>query len=326
MNPKPPKEEGGGMFGDMSLPDLEMPDMPAMPDMTGSDKAGESTVDAAPDDSADAAANDGGDAGDNAASSRAGTQRTEPDDVLGVTELKGRAITPGGVLDLKMVESTQVFGVPLNTLRYRSKGLRKLPAPVEDCMAYFETYKMNLLDPAIFSDPQAGKEVQSLRKAYDKGESPSLDAESTGVVSMLLLHFLESLPDALFPADLYECLTGAQGIEDDEVRITCFSPFVVSLPSANQDILQVLLPFFNEVAKAEENGCSARKLAKACLPGFLRHPAGAAPAQQALAEDAVETLISHGAKIANMADMTAQEDDVDYDVENIEELMAQYTS
>jgi hypothetical protein len=39
----------------------------------------------------------------------------------------------------------------------------------------------------------------------------------------------------------------------------------------------------------------------------------------------MQTLIVHGTKIANMAESTAQEDDVDYDVENIEELMAQYT-
>jgi len=92
--------------------------------------------------------------------------------------------------------------------------------------------------------------VQSLKKAYDKGEDVDLGIyEDVHAVAGVLKLFLRELPEPLIPFSHYSAFLSAQRLNTEfETWKKAIAPLLHSLPTANRSVLSFLMPFLAKIA------------------------------------------------------------------------------
>ena len=184
--------------------------------------------------------------------------------------------------------SCSVFKTPLNTsILYASVSLdstdeenpRVIPIVVYKCVQYLK--KFGLKKEGIFRVNGNERRIQASVKSFD--EPPYLGPDTFENLNVydiagLLKLYIRSLPDSLFPNEIYLPLLkyyDRYGDENDRIKI--IQLFLMMLPRNNLILLEYLFDLFNLVTKfSEYNQMNSGNLARVFAPNLLK-PANGEP-------------------------------------------------
>ncbi|PPQ71599.1 hypothetical protein CVT24_006459 [Panaeolus cyanescens] len=172
-----------------------------------------------------------------------------------------------------------VFGVELEYLLRRETGAESadsvpqgtVPIIIEQCLNEIETRGLN--EVGIYRIAGAATEINALKDAYNRGESPLRPTTDIHAICDLVKSWFRVLPEPVFPPASYREVMDAMRLENLDERLSNIRRVVQSLPQANFDILRRVSEHLDRVTDFEEhNHMTAEALAIVFSPNLLRAP------------------------------------------------------
>ncbi|KAF4620517.1 hypothetical protein D9613_001123 [Agrocybe pediades] len=214
-----------------------------------------------------------------------------------------------------------VFGVELEFLLRREAGSTEIspgsvPRVIEECLSEVERRGLN--EVGIYRIAGATTEINALRDAYNRGESPIRENTDVHAICDLVKSWFRLLPDPVFPATSYHEVMEAMRQENLDDRLLRIRQVVQSLPPANFSILRRVTEHLDKVTDYEEyNHMTAEALAIVFSPNLLRAPQNDFVMilnNMGLSHKLVKALITHFHTIFDESDGEAEvhsEDELD---------------
>ncbi|GLB37976.1 putative GTPase-activator protein for Rho-like GTPases [Lyophyllum shimeji] len=169
-----------------------------------------------------------------------------------------------------------VFGVELEFLLQREGGNEPVPPGavpfvIEQCLSEVEA--RGLTEVGIYRIAGAVSEINALKDAFNRGESPITSATDIHAVCDLVKTWFRVLPQAVFPPSSYFDVIRAMQLENLDARLAEIRKVVQALPQANFDLLRRVSEHLDRVTDFEEhNQMTAEALAIVFSPNLLRSP------------------------------------------------------
>jgi hypothetical protein len=172
-------------------------------------------------------------------------------------------------------DPTAVFGVELDHLLQREASMPVLPGIVprviHECL--FEVESRGLSEVGIYRIAGAASEINALKEAYNRGESPIRPDTDIHAVCDLVKSWFRVLPEPVFPASSYYEIMQKMQLENLEERLAAIRSVVQRLPQANFNLLRRVSEHLDKVTDYEEhNQMTAEALAIVFSPNLLRAP------------------------------------------------------
>ncbi|KAG5644301.1 hypothetical protein DXG03_008719 [Asterophora parasitica] len=169
-----------------------------------------------------------------------------------------------------------VFGVELEFLLQREAGNQPvefgaIPFVIEQCLSEVEI--RGLTEVGIYRIAGAVSEINALKDAFNRGESPITSTTDIHAVCDLVKSWLRVLPEPVFPSSSYFRIIQAMQMENLDARLANIRSVVQSLPPANLHLLRRVSEHLDRVTDYEEqNHMTAEALAIVFSPNLLRSP------------------------------------------------------
>ncbi|KAG0703340.1 hypothetical protein DFH29DRAFT_1079014 [Suillus ampliporus] len=169
-----------------------------------------------------------------------------------------------------------VFGVELGLLLEREANgaqpeIGSIPSVMQTCLSEVEF--RGLSEVGIYRIAGATSEVNTLRDAFNRGESPITPDTDIHAVCDLVKSWFRLLPEPVFPSSSYFSIIEAMKLENLNSRLSCIRSVVHGLPQANFDLLKRVTEHLDKVTDYEEhNQMTAEALAIVFSPNLLRAP------------------------------------------------------
>ncbi|KAF5374674.1 hypothetical protein D9615_008986 [Tricholomella constricta] len=169
-----------------------------------------------------------------------------------------------------------VFGVELEFLLQREAGNQPvdpaaIPFVIEQCLSEVEV--RGLTEVGIYRIAGAVSEINALKDAFNRGESPITSATDIHAVCDLVKSWFRVLPEPVFPSSSYFGVIQAMQLENLDARLANIRDVVQSLPPANFNLLRRVSEHLDRVTDYEEhNHMTAEALAIVFSPNLLRSP------------------------------------------------------
>ncbi|KAG1740823.1 uncharacterized protein EDB91DRAFT_1053018 [Suillus paluster] len=169
-----------------------------------------------------------------------------------------------------------VFGVELDFLLEREAGgvqpeIGSIPSVMQTCLSEVEFRGLD--EVGIYRIAGATSEVNTLRDAFNRGESPITPDADIHAVCDLVKSWFRLLPEPVFPSSSYFNIIEAMKLENLTSRLSCIRSVVHGLPQANFDLLKRVAEHLDRVTDYEEhNQMTAEALAIVFSPNLLRAP------------------------------------------------------
>ncbi|KAJ7591782.1 rho GTPase activating protein 22 [Mycena floridula] len=217
-------------------------------------------------------------------------------------------------------DPTAVFGVELNFLLERETGGQEIepgtiPSIMERCL--IEVEARGLSEVGIYRIAGATSEINALKEAFNRGESPIDSTTDIHAVCDLVKSWFRVLPEATFPSSSYHEVIDAMKLENLEDRLAAIRAVVQGLPQANFDLLRRVSEHLDRVTDFEEqNHMTADSLAIVFSPNLLRAPQndfGLILANMGHTHKLVKALITHFHVIFDDTDPAEEEEDEEGD-------------
>ncbi|KAJ1724425.1 hypothetical protein LPJ53_001325 [Coemansia erecta] len=97
---------------------------------------------------------------------------------------------------------TLVYGVPLEPLMNTADGLRVLPRPIRECIAFINHH--GLATEGLFRRSPPSTALRSAKDGYNRGQSVDLALAGVHVAAVLLKLFFRELPEPVFSSSNYD--------------------------------------------------------------------------------------------------------------------------
>ncbi|KAJ2380385.1 hypothetical protein GGI05_006324 [Coemansia sp. RSA 2603] len=97
---------------------------------------------------------------------------------------------------------TMVYGVPLEPLMATADGLRVLPRPIRECIAFINHH--GLATEGLFRRSPPSTALRSAKDGYNRGQSVDLGLAGVHVAAVLLKLFFRELPESVFSNSNYD--------------------------------------------------------------------------------------------------------------------------
>lgn len=216
-------------------------------------------------------------------------------------------------------DPTAVFGVDLQFLiRREADGDPQpgaIPLVVEQCIN--EVEGRGLTEVGIYRIAGAMSEINSLKEAFNRGQSPINSSTDIYAVCDVIKSYFRTLPDPVIPSSMYFDFIATAKIEDLEPRLDKIRSLVQSLPYANFDLLKRLIEHLDKVTDYEEmNQMTSYSLSIVISPNILRAPRddfATTMANMGHAHGVAKALITHCHVIFSDVDQEAENDDIEYE-------------
>ncbi|KAG6864408.1 hypothetical protein C0991_009715, partial [Blastosporella zonata] len=169
-----------------------------------------------------------------------------------------------------------VFGVELEFLLQREAGSESvepgsIPFVIEQCLSEVEV--RGLSEVGIYRIAGAVSEINALKDAFNRGESPITSGTDIHAVCDLVKSWFRVLPEPVFPPSSYHDVIQAMQLDNLENRLTKIRSVVQALPQGNFDLLRRVAEHLDRVTDYEEhNHMTAEALAIVFSPNLLRSP------------------------------------------------------
>ncbi|KAF8058629.1 rho GTPase activating protein 22 [Lyophyllum atratum] len=169
-----------------------------------------------------------------------------------------------------------VFAVELEFLLQREAGNESvqagaIPFVIEQCLSEVEV--RGLSEVGIYRIAGAVSEINALKDAFNRGESPITSATDIHAVCDLVKSWFRVLPEPVFPASSYFDVIQAMQLENLDARLANIRNVVQALPQGNFDLLRRVSEHLDRVTDYEEyNHMTAEALAIVFSPNLLRSP------------------------------------------------------
>ncbi|OAX35708.1 hypothetical protein K503DRAFT_868067 [Rhizopogon vinicolor AM-OR11-026] len=169
-----------------------------------------------------------------------------------------------------------VFGVDLEFLLEREAGgaqpeLGAIPSVMHICLSEVESRGLD--EVGIYRIAGATSEVNTIRDAFNRGESRITPDTDIHAVCDLVKSWFRLLPEPVFPSSSYFSVIEAMKLENLNSRLSCIRSVVHGLPQANFDLLKRVAEHLDRVTDYEEhNQMTAEALAIVFSPNLLRAP------------------------------------------------------
>ncbi|KAG5636991.1 hypothetical protein H0H81_006167 [Sphagnurus paluster] len=220
-----------------------------------------------------------------------------------------------------------VFGVELEFLLQREAGNHPvdpgaIPSVVEQCLREVES--RGLSEVGIYRIAGAVSEINALKDAFNRGESPITSATDIHAVCDLVKSWFRVLPEPVFPSSSYFDVIQAMQLENLDARLDNIRKVVRGLPSGNFNLLRRVSEHLDKVTDYEDqNHMTAEALAIVFSPNLLRSPQNDFSmilANMGHTHKLVKALITHFHVIFDEADADAEvHSDDEYDSPIMEE-------
>lgn len=169
-----------------------------------------------------------------------------------------------------------VFGVELEFLLQRealggdiAPGI--VPRIINECLTEIES--RGLTEVGIYRIAGATRDINALKEAFNRGESPITSSTDIHAVCDLVKSWFRVLPEPVFPPDSYYAVMDAMRIENFDEKLAGIRSVVQNLPQANFDLLRRVAEHLDRVTECEEhNHMTAEALAIVFSPNLLRAP------------------------------------------------------
>ncbi|KAJ2936969.1 hypothetical protein H1R20_g125, partial [Candolleomyces eurysporus] len=169
-----------------------------------------------------------------------------------------------------------VFGVELEFLLQREAlggniASGTVPRIINECLTEIES--RGLTEVGIYRIAGATRDINSLKEAFNRGESPITSSTDIHAVCDLVKSWFRVLPEPVFPPDSYYAVMDAMRIENFDEKLAGIRSVVQNLPQANFDLLRRVAEHLDRVTECEEhNHMTAEALAIVFSPNLLRAP------------------------------------------------------
>ncbi|KAF8639252.1 hypothetical protein AX17_001617 [Amanita inopinata Kibby_2008] len=169
-----------------------------------------------------------------------------------------------------------VFGVELDFLLARESGGGSVqpgtvPRIIEQCLSEVET--RGLSEVGIYRIAGATSEINALKDAYNRGESPIHHNTDIHAVCDLVKSWFRVLPEPVFPSSSYYEIIQKMQLDNLEERLAGIRSVVQRLPQPNFDLLRRVSEHLDQVTDYEEhNQMTAEALSIVFSPNLLRAP------------------------------------------------------
>ncbi|KAL1659369.1 rho GTPase activating protein 22 [Schizophyllum commune] len=222
-----------------------------------------------------------------------------------------------------------VFGVDLDELLRREAGGEdvtpgSVPSIIDRCISEIEA--RGLTEVGIYRIAGAVSEINALKEAFNRGESPIKPHTDIHAVCDVVKSWLRVLPDPVFPHSLYHEVIEATQLESLDDRIFAIRGIIHRLSQSHYDLLKRIVEHLDKVADYEEhNQMTAEALAIVFSPNLLRAPQNdfsLVLANMGHSNKLVKTLLTHMHAIfaePDEADMEGEPDEDDLESAIIEE-------
>ncbi|KAJ8454279.1 hypothetical protein ONZ45_g19367 [Pleurotus djamor] len=226
------------------------------------------------------------------------------------------------------VDPAAVFGVDLNALLRRENGDEvppgTIPKVLEQCLYVIES--RGLTEVGIYRIAGANSEINALKDAFNRGESPIRPDTDIHAVCDLVKTWFRLMPEPVFPSSAYHDIIEGMKLEDLDARLNKIREVVQGLPPSNFDLLRRVAEHLDKVTDFEEsNQMTAEALAIVFSPNLLRAPHNdfvMILANMGQTHKLVKALITHFHTIFDEVDPEADgegDQDVEYDSPIMEE-------
>ncbi|RXW25664.1 hypothetical protein EST38_g130 [Candolleomyces aberdarensis] len=169
-----------------------------------------------------------------------------------------------------------VFGVELEFLLQREAlggdiASGTVPRIINECLTEIES--RGLTEVGIYRIAGATRDINSLKEAFNRGESPITSSTDIHAVCDLVKSWFRVLPEPVFPPDSYYAVMDAMRTENFDEKLAGIRSVVQNLPQANFDLLRRVAEHLDRVTECEEhNHMTAEALAIVFSPNLLRAP------------------------------------------------------
>lgn len=227
-------------------------------------------------------------------------------------------LEPVPAFESEDLRSHRVFGVQLKVLCFRAQETRGVPKLVSSCT---DLVRKSPLNSDLFQPPNSALvgPLDELMDVVDKGDN--LENSDVCLAALLVLRFVELLPEPIIPASMYATVLDAQALNDPDLRVECLSSVLIALPPANVDLLMHLLEFTGVLMEHQEkNRCTAVFLAEKLGNGILRRTNKPGAVDEA-AVQVVVTMLESGVVILEKVKAVLEDQDYDDTEVFVSELM-----
>ncbi|KAG5351583.1 hypothetical protein C0989_005739 [Termitomyces sp. Mn162] len=169
-----------------------------------------------------------------------------------------------------------MFGVELDFLLQREAGSEPvqpgaIPFVIEQCLSEVEA--RGLSEVGIYRIAGAVSEINALKDAFNRGDSPITSGTDIHAVCDLIKTWFRVLPEPVLPSSSYHEVIQAMQLDNLENRLEKIRNVVQGLPRANFDLLRRVVEHLDRVTDFEEqNHMTAEALAIVFSPNLLRAP------------------------------------------------------
>uniref|UniRef100_A0A8C6U4Y8 Rho GTPase-activating protein 1 n=1 Tax=Neogobius melanostomus TaxID=47308 RepID=A0A8C6U4Y8_9GOBI len=163
---------------------------------------------------------------------------------------------------------SQVFGVPLTTLRQRSADGEAVPMVMRDTISFLSERGLEM--EGIFRRSANVTLVKDVQQRYNSGTVVNFyDMEDVHLAAVILKTFLRELPEPLLTYHLYNDIVNFTSVSE-ESQVTVMKTLVESLPEENYVSLRFLITFLAQVsANSVVNKMTNSNLAVVFGPNLL---------------------------------------------------------